>query len=125
MIYVQMISIEGPGFHSFKLLIRKPKHDLCSDDQQISSLPTLKKIILQNLWSCLYLDVFQTGEHHIAHQVHAIVVPVLSHRQNAIYTYSIAWDLRLFQLAERLGETFFHGVSATPRCTVSVVCEAG
>ena len=79
----------------------------------------------QTVWSSLYLDVFQTGEHHIAYQVNIIVVPVLSHTQNAIYIYSIAWDLRLFQLAERLGEMFFHGVSATPRCTVSVVCEAG
>jgi hypothetical protein len=96
---------------------------------QIISNPALKKIISQNLWSSLYLNVFQIVEHPIAHQcapkVDTIVAPVLSHRENAIYIYSIAWDLRLFQLAERLGEMFFYGVSATPRCTVCVVCEAG
>ena len=69
------------------------------------------------------------SEHRNAHQcapkINTIVAPVLSHRENAIYIYSIAWDLRLFQLAERLGEMFFHGASATPRCIVCVVCRAG
>lgn len=54
---------------------------------------------------CKHWMSLQQGTSHCSPIVNTFVSPIFiaESRENAIYIYCIAWDLRLFQLAERMG----------------------
>lgn len=54
---------------------------------------------------CIHWMSFQQGTSHCSPIVNTLVSPIFiaESRENAIYIYCIAWDPRLFQLAERMG----------------------